>query len=97
MDKDELIEKCRLTEEERKKAYDDWLYNDSDCRHPFDVECEAQLRKALPIIQKAERERIEQLFASYHPCTEDEDAYYTILESDWQALKGEGDEGVGGL
>jgi len=55
MNQDELIEKCRLKERELQRPKYDGLKFDID-----DIEyvLEDQLRKAIPIIQKVERERI---------------------------------------
>ncbi len=53
MNQDELIEKCRLTDEELYNVCCDDLYKDG-----WQAIADAQLRKAIPIIQKAERERL---------------------------------------
>ena len=54
---DDLIEKCKLTDEDIRNLWDDYPFFESP--HSYsDRLCEAQLRKAIPIIQKAERERL---------------------------------------
>jgi hypothetical protein len=102
MNTDELIEKCRLEGHERIKIAKDYVLQHPDhlepeCEFSFlDKMLDAQLRKAIPIIQKAERERIIRDLEAI-----DRDAYdvkdFTrrvcdLIVEERQFLKGEGDE-----
>jgi len=102
MNQDELIEKCRLTDEEiasilvEKCGLGHSNYWDAITVNDFRKFGEEWLRKAIPIIQKAERERIIRYLAScqtlpdefYSPEAGEE--IFAIGWRDWQALKGEG-------
>ena len=94
MNQDELIEKCRLTDDEilhdcicryRKNASADELIMSA-----FKGIAEYQLRKAIPIIQKAERERILNYLLA-EPRAYEFETYYSIVlpKSELKALKGD--------
>ncbi len=103
MNQDELIEKCRLTGEEVKREWNE-AWRKQDCSADLDDEefkvlqdiNEAQLRKAIPIIEakarKAERERV-LAYLLAEPRSYEFETYYSIIlkKSELQALKGEGD------
>jgi len=95
MNQDELIEKCRLTDEEVGDVY----YPSITPQKYGHRVAQAQLRKAIPIIEaearKAERERIISLVRQITPVRPlDGVLYYDVrfTATDWQALKGEGNE-----
>jgi len=101
MNQDELIGKCRLTDEEMAD-YVKTLYQLGTAVE-IKERLEAQLRKALPIIQKAERERIKEFmrengidFWLTDWRTGKPKAFKHVSDyAFWQALKGEGDGGRG--
>jgi len=97
MNQDELIEKCRLTDEELERLhYAKRIYTSNW----FQDALQAQLRKAIPIIQKAEREKVfadledmELLKGHNHKKDEIKLVACARCTYDWykeQALKGEG-------
>jgi len=94
MNQDELIEKCRLTEEgitiELLKVYPNTYVNDlAPTEKAFVYSLiQAQLRKAIPIIQKAERQRFLEWLSNRRATDTAMDIY---LQAE-QTLKGEGDE-----
>jgi len=96
MNQDELIEKCRLTDDEIWDAIETKYaaVKPSDVSDACVLVAEAQLRKAISIIQQVEREAIRAILRrgflswgsdGFHS------SYIKLDSSSWQALKGEGD------
>ena len=100
MNQDELIEKCRLTHEEVRRAKLDSGVLAMIHRGDYPI-LEAQLRKAIPIIQKAEGGRIvnilekegkhympvSRLPASFMDRLSDNSGVWAIPYKLWQELK----------
>jgi hypothetical protein len=96
MNQDELIEKCMLTDEDFDKIQRDCPTYDLSFIDDYSLEVfsmlEAQLHKAIPIIQKAERERIVDIVAALGAGRHKNVNYIAIRYEELQALKGEGND-----